>query len=207
MAINLTSNDFRSVLCNVNDGNIVLKQDQSGIEKANYGNKFLNLFRTVRTAPNNPEENMQVRQALLAAIQNSVEGEVLSLDDMSRIYRALGMPEGGPDANSFAAPLTRRDLKNVIDIIDNATKNDALIAKNESKLSSQGVLDEVTANAVKIAIDSAACFRIPAKGKERVAHATQLFGADFKGRSPAELEKFVRQNMALIREQVFDKLY
>jgi len=207
MAINLTLNDFRSVLGQVNDGNIVLKQDQSGIEKANYGSKFLNLFRTVRTAPNNPEENRQVRQALLVAIQNSVEGEVLSLDDMSRIYRALGMPEGGPDANSFAAPLTRRDLKNVIDIIDNATKNDALIAKNESKLSSQGVLDEVTANAVKIAIDSAACFRIPAKGKERVAHATQLFGADFNGRGPAELEKFVRQNMALIREQVFDKLY
>ena len=45
MAINLTLNDFRSVLGNVNDGNIVLKQDQSGIEKANYGNKFLNLFR------------------------------------------------------------------------------------------------------------------------------------------------------------------
>ena len=36
MAINLTLNDFRSVLGNVNDGNIVLKQDQSGIEKANY---------------------------------------------------------------------------------------------------------------------------------------------------------------------------
>ncbi|MBR3222799.1 MAG: hypothetical protein IKF72_11300 [Kiritimatiellae bacterium] len=207
MAINLTLNDFRSVLGNVNDGNIVLKQDQSGIEKANYGNKFLNLFRTVRTAPNNPEENMQVRQALLAAIQNSVEGEVLSLDDMQRIYSALGMPESGPDANSFMAPLTRRDLQNVIDIIDGATKNDALIAKNESKLSSQGVLDKSAANAVKTAMNSASCFQIPAKGKERVAQARQLFGADFKGRSPAELEKFVRQNMALIREQVFDKLY
>ena len=200
MAINLTLNDFRSVLGNVNDGNIVLKQDQSGIEKANYGNKFLNLFRTVRTAPNNPEENMQVRQALLAAIQNSAEGNVLSLDDMSCIYRALGMPEGGLNANSLAAPLTRRDLKNVIDIIDNATKNDALIAKNESKLSSQGVLDKSAANAVKTAMNSASCFQIPAKGKERVAQARQLFGADFKGRSPAELEKFVRQNMALIRE-------
>lgn len=35
----------------------------------------------------------------------------------------------------------------------------------------------------------------------------ELFGDDFKGRSPAELEKFVRQNMAVIREQVFDRLY
>lgn len=37
MAINLTLNDFRNVLGKVNDGNVVIKQDQSGIEKANYG--------------------------------------------------------------------------------------------------------------------------------------------------------------------------
>ena len=40
MAINLTLNDFRNVLGKVNDGNIVFKQDQSGIEKANYGSKI-----------------------------------------------------------------------------------------------------------------------------------------------------------------------
>ena len=55
MAVNLTLNDFRSVLGNVNDGNVVFKQDQSGIEKANYGNKLGNVFRSlfssVRTAP------------------------------------------------------------------------------------------------------------------------------------------------------------
>ena len=70
MAINLTLNDFRSVLGKVNDGNVVLKQDQSGIEKANYGSKILNFLRTVRTADNNPQENVQVRQSLLAAIHN-----------------------------------------------------------------------------------------------------------------------------------------
>ena len=56
MAINLTLNDFRSVLGKVNDGNVVFKQDQSGIEKANYGSKILNLIRTTRTAPNDPAE-------------------------------------------------------------------------------------------------------------------------------------------------------
>jgi hypothetical protein len=70
MAINLTLNDFRSVLGKVNDGNVILKQDQSGIEKANYGSKILNFLRTVRTADNNPQENVQVRQSLLAAIHN-----------------------------------------------------------------------------------------------------------------------------------------
>lgn len=87
-AINLILSDFRSVFGNVNDGNIVLKQDQSGIEKANYGNKFANMFRTVRTAANNPQENIEVRQSLLTAIHNSAEGKILSRDDMERIYAA-----------------------------------------------------------------------------------------------------------------------
>lgn len=82
MAVELTLNDFRSVLGNVNDGNVVFKQDQSGIEKANCGNKFLNLFRSVRTAPNDPQENLQVRQSLLSAIRNSSESKVLSISDM-----------------------------------------------------------------------------------------------------------------------------
>ena len=119
MAINLSLNDFRNVLGNVNDGNVVLTGNKSGIEKANYGNRFLNLFRSVRTAANNPQENIQVRQSLLTAIHNSAEGKVLSRADMERIYAALGMPEG-TDANTYAAPLARRELKAVIDIINNA---------------------------------------------------------------------------------------
>ncbi|MBR4189481.1 MAG: hypothetical protein IKQ55_05905 [Kiritimatiellae bacterium] len=139
MAVNLTLNDplndFRSVLGNVNDGNVVLNANQTGIEKANYGSKFLNLFRTVRTAPNNPAENMQVRQSLLSAIRNSAEGKVLSMDDMQRIYDALGIPDGTDPAGS-SAPLTRRVLQNVIDIIDGATKDDALIDANIEALKS-----------------------------------------------------------------------
>ena len=48
----------------------------SGIEKANYGSKILNLIRTTRTAPNDPAENLQIRSMLLSAIQNSAEGKV-----------------------------------------------------------------------------------------------------------------------------------
>jgi predicted unusual protein kinase regulating ubiquinone biosynthesis (AarF/ABC1/UbiB family) len=206
MAINLTLNDFRSVLGKVNDGNVVLKQDQSGIEKANYGSKILNFLRTVRTAENNPQENIQVRQSLLAAIHNSAEGKILSIDDMERIYAALGMPDGS-DAASFAAPLSRRELKNVIDIIDSATKNDALVKEDVDALDEKGLLDEKVSTGVQKAMDKAGCFSLSANLKARTAEMGRLFGADFKGRSPAELEKFVRQNMAVIREQVFDRLY
>ena len=207
MAIELTLNDFRSVLGNVNDGNVVFKQDQSGIEKANYGNKFLNLFRNVRTAPNDPQENLQVRQSLLSAIRNSVESKVLSISDMQRIYDALGMPDGSFDPDACSAPLTRRELKNVIDIIDSATKDGALVDDCIDALDARGVLDEDVSNGVKKAIGDAACFRPSADSKTRLADTRQLFGADFNGRSPAEVDKFVRQNMAVISEQVFDKLY
>ena len=206
MAIELTLNDFRSVLGNVNDGNVVFKQDQSGIEKANYGNKFLNLFRNVRTAPDDAQENLQVRQSLLTAIRNSVERKVLSLDDMQRIYDALGVPEG-TDPNTYSAPLTRRELKNVIAIIDGATGKDALVDGDIAALEARNMLDKGVSNGVKNAMDSAACFRAPADPKTGLAQTEKLFGADFNGRSPAEVDKFVRQNMAVIREQVFDKLY
>ena len=209
MAINLSLNDFRNVLGQVNDGNVVLKQDQKGIEKANYGSKILNVFRTVRTAENNPQENIQIRQALLTAIHNSAEGKVISHTDMERIYAALGMSEGmeGMDANTYAAPLARRELKAVIDIIDRATANDALIKENVDALEARELLFEPVSDGVKTAMDEAKCFELPNDPKLRTGKMRELFGADFKGRSPAEMDKFVRQNMAVIREQVFDMLY
>ena len=206
MAINLSLNDFRNVLGNVNDGNVVLKQDQSGIEKANYGNRFLNLFRSVRTAAHDPQENIQIRQSLLTAIHNSAEGKVLSRADMERIYAALGMPEG-TDANTYAAPLARRELKAVIDIIDGATANDALIEEDVDALEAKGLLDKPVSDGVKSAMDEAKCFDLPNDPELRTGKMREIFGEDFKGRSPAEMDRFVRQNMAVIREQVFDMLY
>lgn len=204
--VNLSLNDFRSVLGRVNDGNVVLTQNKEGIEKANYGNKFLNLFRSVRVAPNNPQENFTVRQALLTAIRNSSEGKVISASDMERIHLALGIPEG-IEAPQNSQPLTRRQLKAVIDIIDNATSNDALIQKDIATLESKGLHDKFVSNGVKNAMAEAKCFNLANDAKLRKAQVTALFGADFKGRSPAEVEKFVRLNMSTIREQVFDRLY
>lgn len=75
----------------VNDGKVVMKQDNSGIEKANYGNFFMNIFRKVRTAPNDPQENVRIRQALAEAIRTSTEGKAISDADMKNIRIALGV--------------------------------------------------------------------------------------------------------------------
>lgn len=203
--MNLTLSDFRNVLGLVNDGNVVFTTNQTGIEKANYGNAFLNIFRDVRTARNNPTENMQIRNALAKAIENSAEGKAIAPEVMREIKAALGV-----EANlaNFDAPLSRRELKSIIDMVDNAVEHGKkLVDQNIAAMESKSILDENIADGVKSAMDTAACLRMPAARKDGIAFARNLFGNDFKGRGPADMEKFVRSNMAVIRQQVFDKLY
>lgn len=205
--MNLTLNDFRNVLGRVNDGNVVMTTNRQGIEKANYGNAFLNIFRTVRTARNDPGENMQLRNALAKAIENSAEGKAISKADMQRIKTALGI---GTNLNleNFNAPLSRRELKSIIDMVDNAVEHGKkLVDNNIAAMDARNILDENISNGVKDAMETAACLQPPATRKAGIANVRALFGNDFKGRSPAEMEKFISRNMAVIRQQVFDKLY
>lgn len=208
MAVNLTLNDFRNVLGRVNDGNVVMTESKQGIEKANYGNSFLNLFRTVRTAPNDPVENMQLRDALAKAIENSTEGKAISKADMDKIKLQLGVMEGAIDDAKFNAPLSRRELKSILEMVDTAVAHgDKLIDANIKAMDDRSIYDLNVGTGVKNAMAEAKCFDLPATTKDGIAYAKALFGQDFNGRSPAEMQKFVRNNMAVIRQQVFDKLY
>ena len=207
MAINLTLNDFRNVLGKVNDGNVVMTTDKKGIEKANYGNAFLNLFRNVRTAPNDSQENVRIREALAKAIENSVEGKAISAEDMAKIKVALGVGVQ-LDVAKFDAPLSRRELKSIIDMVDTAVDyGKKLVDKEIAVMKERNIFDGNVSKGVTDAMGKAACFNLPSTTKAGVAYAKALFGKDFNGRSPADMEKFVRHNMAVIRQQVFDKLY
>lgn len=68
----------------------------------------------------------------------------------------------------------------MIDIIDGATKDGALVDDCIDALNARGVLDEDVSNGVKKAIGDAACFRPSADSKTRLADTRQLFGADAK---------------------------
>ena len=203
--MNITLSDFRNVLGVKNDGNVVITLDKQGVEKANYGNFFSNLFRNARSADNDPEENKMIRRALMRAIQNSVEGKVLSQEDLGRIKGELGLDGNADDA--LERPLSRRELKAVIDIVDEAAANDKLIEKNIGKLDVMGYLDRNVSKGVMKAMNSAAYLDLSEDKKERIAALKAIFGKDFLGCKPVEIEKFVRQNMAVIRDQLFDKLY
>ncbi len=204
--INLSLSDFRGVLGKVNDGNVVFTADKSGLEKANYGSAFLNLFRKVRKAADNPEENMQVRLMLISAIQTSAEGKVLSKETMDRIFDALGMPNG-LDVEGLSKPLTRRELKSVLDIVDQATENNALVRKNIDGLKAADLYDAQVDKAVSGAIDSFAFLKKGTAVDARVAMTKAAFGDDFRGRSPAEMDKFIMGNRRVIRDQLYDRLY
>ena len=216
MSSSLTLNDFRNVLGKVNDGNVVITHDEKSVEKVNYGGIFSRFLRLVKTTPDDAAQNKKIKEALCEAIENSAEGKTLSVDDRNRIYAALGIKmddivnnetrEAAENA-AFSVPLTRRDLKRVIEIIDDATGNDALIAANKEALKSRDLLYETVADAVESAMNEADCLKLPADSISRVEQMRRIFGNDFNGRSPAELEKFVRLNMAVIRDQVFDRLY
>ena len=201
--MNLTLSDFRSVLGKKNDGDVVMRLDQKGLEKANWGGFFRSIFGNVRKVTPSAAENMAIRASLMAAIQNSAEGKVLSEADLQRIESAMGIANGIVDDSK---PLSRRELKAVIDIVDQAVQGDKLIDKNVALLNDRGVHDSHVVKGVKNAMDIAKYLQ-PTSVKAGVASARELFGADFKGRSPAEMEKFVRLNLSAIRAQVFDRLY
>ena len=203
--MDISLSDFRNVLGVKNDGNVVMTLDKRGVEKADYGNLLSNMFRKVRSTPSDPEENKAVRRALARAIENSAEGKVLSAEDMGRIRGALGLDGDAEDA--LARPLSRLELKAIIDIVDQAAANDSLIERNIGKLADAELLDNNVSKGVRKAMDNAACLNPPESNKERLAATKALFGKDFLGRSPAEVDKFVRRNIAVIRDQLFDKLY
>ena len=203
--MNISLSDFRNVLGVKNDGNVVLTLDKGSVEKADYGNFFSNMFRHIRTSPNDPNENREIRKALMKAIEASVEGKVLSNADMIHIKTELGLNNDAEEAQS--RPLSRRTLKAVIDIVDRAAANDTLIDKNITKLNDAAVLDTNVSKGVKNAMATAACLNPPEDRKGRIAATKALFGLDFLGCSPVEVEKFVSRNIAVIRDQLFDKLY
>ena len=203
--MNISLSDFRNVLGVKNDGNVVLTLDKGSVEKADYGNFFSNMFRHIRTSPNDPNENREIRKALMKAIEASVEGKVLSNADMIRIKNELGLNNDAEEVQS--RPLSRRTLKAVIDIVDRAAANDTLIDKNITKLNDAAVLDTNVSKGVKNAMATAACLNPPEDRKGRIAATKALFGLDFLGCSPVEVEKFVSRNIAVIRDQLFDKLY
>jgi len=93
--MDLTLNDFRNVLGNKNDGDVVMRLDQKGLEKANWGGLLRSVLGNVRKVTPSAEENMAIRASLMAAIQNSAEGKVLSDADLQRIESAMGSAADG----------------------------------------------------------------------------------------------------------------
>ncbi len=101
----------------------------------------------MRSVQSNPQENAQVRAMLMDAISNSVEGKVISHADLDRTRTTLGL-KGAQSAEARTAPLSRRDLRAVMDIVDAATKDDKLVERNVELLEEKGLCARDIANGI-----------------------------------------------------------
>ena len=118
--MNLTLNDFRNVLGKVNDGNVVFTRNDggnpTGIEKANYGRVFTH---NVQNA--SPADNAEVRRQFALAISTAsrLDRPSVSEETLNAIKARLGIAAAGQPQNGvIETPLSRREIKAILEIVD-----------------------------------------------------------------------------------------
>ena len=209
----LTLNDFRNVLGKVNDGDVVFKNaeggvDKTGIEKANAGNFFTSRrYRRVTYGDNSTVAgvydralNREMRVKFLTAILNSDEAKALTDATKSEIMQLLGVGGVVTDAKLLRTPLSRRTVKAIVELVDRDATAENLINVEIAAAEAKGILNKAAADELR---GGALAFRVD--GDE--ASYREMFGEDFRGNSPAAIRKFVMQNKSVVREHLFDRMY
>jgi len=224
---NPTLRDFRALLGNANDGNVVLKEDGTGLEKAGHGNavtRFLRNYRPMPTGREQKEQNARIRKMLMAAIGNSQEGKALCKEQLAHIRAGLGI-----GSKNETNELSRVELKIVLDTLDDlvatspAEKNgqvgkslgkyEGMVDRQMKLLEQSGVRSVYgTCGQKKISIVDLAVKRAQ-QGLSTMPALTNvedmvefLPEKGVNGQSKAKLAKFVTQNFALVRAHAFDQM-
>ena len=121
--MNITLNDFRSILGKVNDGDVVftrVNNERTGIEKANYGSLFTRNEKISSADDNAEMRKLFARVIVSASRQNR---PTLSEDTLKAIRKRLGIGDDGKhEWNVITKPLDRREIKAILDIVDNASE-------------------------------------------------------------------------------------
>ncbi|MBQ7650925.1 MAG: hypothetical protein IJS15_08195 [Victivallales bacterium] len=200
--MNLTLNDFRNILGKVNDGTVVFTRNNlgqlTGIEKANYGSDFFFAHRHVRAMSH--EENEALRKRFAMAIRDSSrEGRpIVSEATLQRIYTRLGIvPGANRIIHTIGTPLERREIKEILDIVDNSTEQ--MKADNETlaklNVDIDGYMREVFEQRV-----NAAPFLNGRSDLKTVLPNT------FLGFARSDIAQRVRKNLALLKAMTLDEM-
>lgn len=193
---------FRQILGNVNDGDAYINQ-QGQLEKVNHGNflkRWFGVCKTVNFAkPRHAQDARLVWRTFADAIVNSDEFRRLSPGKQEELK---GKIAGKVHASleQFSAKTTalkRCEIRAVIDLID---EMDTAELRKGGLYGKTPVGSEVI-KALSDAIDKSPVCNDPVVG-------ARLFAARQDARKgPAEVERFIRANQALLKKMVFDRQY
>lgn len=196
--MNLTLNDFRSILGKVNDGNIAYKNDHSGIEKVNYGSSFFT--RNIRDV--SAEDNKQLRRDFMAAISKSISGQGIDPVTLNEIKTLLGI-EG---ENVSEANLNRNTIVEVFKRIDKSdasgrgiqtaadliTKSHPLGTSPEASVRTLSILGHLSNEIGRL------------ENLASPENMKAVLGVPFKGYNDAQMTKFLKNNFETIRTKLFE---
>ena len=197
--MNLTLNDFRNILGKVNDGDAVFTKDNdgnlTGIEKANYGK-----LRKHNVKVASADENVMIREQFVEAIRRAFgpHDPIVSEDTLKAIRTRLGLGEAhGPQANVLNKPLDRREIKAILDIVDDSSElmkiDDEILEKMHA-----GIDMEQRANFAR-AVNASPIL----SGKNNLK---SVIGRNFEGFPRAQVAGLVKKNLALVKAMTLDEM-
>ena len=200
MDINLTH--FRNVLGKKNDGTVVFTRNGEGqvigLEKANYGFKFFGHRRNMRVTT--PQENEQMRRLFVQTIiaSSNAGKPTLTASTLNQIKERLGIVQGANQQEDLIGrPLTRLEIKAVLDIVDNSRE--------------QIKIDNEIIQRLKLDVDG----YMREEFEKQVNAARFLSGTDdlrsilapnVLGFDRAEVAKCVKKNLALLKALTLDEM-
>ena len=197
--MDLTLNDFRNILGKVNDGDAVFTKDNNGnttgIEKANYGR-----LRTHNVKGVSADDSVMIREEFVAAIRRASgqNSPLVSEDTLKAIRTRLGIGEGeGPQADILNKPLSRREIKAILDIVDGSSEqmkvDDEILEKMHAgvDMEKRGQFERAV-NASPIL-----------SGKDNLK---SVIGKNFEGFARAQIARLVKKELALVKAMTLDEM-
>ena len=197
--MNITLNDFRNILGAVNDGNVVftrINDELTGIEKANYGLLF-----TRNVKASSEEENAELRKQFARAIANacSQDRPTISNETLDAIKLKLGIADAGghPAWDVITKPLSRREIKAILDIVDDSCEH--IKADNEALAKMSGGFDMGKRREFERAVNASPLL----SGKNSLK---TVIGPTFLGFPRAEVAASVGKHLALLKAMTLDEM-
>ena len=197
--MDLTLNDFRNVLGKVNDGDAVFTKDNNGdltgLEKANYGR-----FRRHNVTRATADDNVMIREEFVAAIRRASgqNNPLVSEATLRSIRNILGIgDEAGYEPRILNTPLSRREIKAVLDIVDGS--GERIKADNEALATLAGWVDMGKRHEFEQAVNTSPLLN----GKSSLK---TVLGRTFLGFGRAEIASCVKKNLALVKALTLDEM-